>query len=108
MKLSSLEEPILEVEPGQPKYLEHYKINANNTGFGSSNNNREHVNVVLVDLMGHGDGPTLDSVGIKSLAERMAIFDEQGNYNTNIVKAYKEKFALKRRIHLAILWVVAA
>ena len=91
LKLSSLEEPILEVEPGQPKYLEHYKINANNTGFGSSNNNREHVNVVLVDLMGHGDGPTLDSVGIKSLAERMAIFDEQGKYITNIVKAYKEK-----------------
>ena len=74
LKLSSLEEPILEVEPGQPKYLEHYKINANNTGFGSSNNNREHV-----------------KVGIKSLAERMAIFDEQGKYITNIVKAYKEK-----------------
>ena len=84
-------ETTVEVEPGQPKYLEHYQINTSDTKNYSGNVNGSRVSVVLVDLMGHGDGPSLDSVGINSISDRMSIYVEQSKYITSVVKAFKEK-----------------
>ena len=72
-------------EVNQPQYVEHYEIVDNN-------NNNNILNIVLVDLIGHGDGPTLESIGASSTNGRMGIYNAQGEHVINIVETYKKMF----------------